>query len=114
MIFIPKLGATGAALGSLFAETIITVLYIAFSDGYATVAMLVKLSWKRIVAAIGMLMVVLQFYKLLQATMILTIVQLFVGVAVYAVILLILRDEYVIRLTEELLLKVSSRLTRQK
>ena len=114
MIFIPKLGATGAALGSLFAETIITVLYIAFSDGYATVAMLVKLSWKRIVAAIGMLMVVLQFYKLLQATMILTIVQLFAGVAVYAVILLILRDEYVIRLTEELLLKVSSRLTRQK
>lgn len=96
-IFIPKMGATGAVLGSLFAESIIAILYVAFSNGYAKVGMLVKLSLKRVVAAVIMLIVILPFYRLLDKTMLLTIIQIIVGVAVYAVVLLLLRDDYLIR-----------------
>lgn len=111
-IFIPKMGATGAALGSLFAESIISILYVAFSDGYAKVGMLVRLSWKRAVAAVVMLIAILPFYGLLEKTIYLTIIQMFVGVAVYAAVLLILRDEYLIRIGRQLVERLKVKIKR--
>lgn len=109
-IFIPKLGATGAALGSLLAELVITVLYVVFSDGYAKVNLLIKLSWKRMVAAWGMLMAIVSLYNLFEKTICLTVIQMIIGITVYGIFLLILRDEYLIRFSKQLAEKVKDRM----
>lgn len=108
-IFIPRTGATGAALGSLFAESIITILYVAFSDGYARVSMLVRLSWKRAVAAVIMLIAILPFYGLMDKTIYLTMIQMVVGAIVYGIVLLLLRDECLIKVGWQLIRKINGK-----
>lgn len=109
-IFIPKMGTTGATLGSLFAESIITVLYIAFSDGYAKVGMLIRLSWKKLISAGIMLVAILSFYNWFEKNIYLTVIQIVVGVLVYGISLLLMRDEYLIRFGRQYIGKIKGKL----
>ena len=101
-IFIPKMGAMGAALGSLFAETIIVILYVVFSNGYAKVELILRLSWKRAVAAGLMFVSILPFYKIMSTSIKLTVVQVIVGACVYGIVLILLRDKYLIRFLKDI------------
>lgn len=109
-IVIPKMGATGAALGSIFAESIIAILYVAFSDGYAKVGMLVRISWKRLIAAGIMLAAIVPFYNLFEKNIYLTVIQIVVGVLVYGGCLLLMRDEYLIRFRRQYFGKIKGKL----
>ena len=106
LIFIPKFGATGAVLGSLFAEAIITFLYVFFSDGYASVGMLARLSGRKAAAASVMFLAIVQFYKIIQPSVLLTAVQVIIGVVVYGCALLVLRDAYALRFLKEFRAKI--------
>lgn len=102
LVFIPKMGAYGAALGSLLAETIITILYILFSENYITLIMIIQLSWKRIVAGVVMLSVILILERGFSGSVFLTISQIVCGIAVYGCVLILLKDRYL----EEILKRV--------
>lgn len=108
-MFIPILGATGAVIGSLSAEAIITILYVAFSDGYAKVGLLLRLSWKRVVAAGIMLAAIIPFNSFFEKSIYLTVIQVAVGVLVYGGVLLVLKDEYMIRFGKQYVGKIKNR-----
>lgn len=112
-IFIPKMGAMGAVLGSLFAESIITILYVAFSDGFVTAVLLWKLSWKKFLAACIMLISILPFYVLFEKTIYLTTIQVVIGVFTYFVALVILKDEYILCLISQYSKKIKAKLHRK-
>ena len=93
MCMIPALGATGAVIASIIAETTIMVLYLRNSRDYFDAKGLITLSWKRMVAGtimcgavrfIGFLPSNHMFAKLL--------LQIIIGIIVYSTVLMILKD----------------------
>ena len=107
---IPSFGAIGATIASLVAETVITTLFIINSDGFCSFKMLFRIGWKKIIA--GCLMFILAFK--MNSIDIHSILRFFLqvssGVAVYGIILLIIRDKWVCSTISEILGKVSNRI----
>ncbi len=99
LILIPILGAVGAVIGSIFAESIIAVLYMINCDRYITVKQLVVFSWKRLLSGILMLITITLFGYLCTASdVVILILQILIGVCVYFVLLILLRDQMVFEL----------------
>lgn len=93
-LLIPHYGANGAAFASVIAELVISILYVHFSKGYMTFKLILKLSWKRLIAAFFMLVVILLIGKTLSASAILSVVQIAIGILSYCGALLILKDDF--------------------
>lgn len=111
LIFIPFWGGVGATIGSVVAETVISVLYVKMSDGYMNAGLLVKYSWKRLVAGGTMCAAIMMIGKTLQIGAIgVLVVQVAVGVAIYFCILLAFRDT----MLQELIGMVKGFITRKK
>lgn len=110
LLLIPKLGSLGAAIGSIIAETVITVLYLQYCEDYVTVRMLVELSWKRIIAGLIMLAEIIAISSLAEPSIWLTSAQIVSGVAVYGLSLLIMRDQYL----KEVIKTLTQRFKRKK
>lgn len=107
LALIPRYGAVGATIASMIAELTITVLYVRMSDRYMTAAMLVRLSWKRLLAGLLMwISVVLMDNMLPFADVIVLCFQVVVGIGIYGGTLLIMRDEMLLELFGEGLKKV--------
>lgn len=122
-ILIPKFGAYGAAVASLVAETLITVLYVAKSKGYMTVGKLVRFGWKKLIAGIVMTVFVYWIGTLLSNVMadttvyevVILVVQVVAGVAIYAALLLILRDKWTINMLKtQVLEKIFGKIKKTK
>ncbi len=93
LCLIPFFGATGAVVASIVAECTITVLYMANCEKYLTVRFLLKSSWKRLIAGVAMLVIVMAAgYAIHAREIIILIVQIVIGVCAYGVILLLFRD----------------------
>ena len=91
---IPNFGAEGAAVGSLIAESVITMLYIRLSNGYITIALLWRISRKRLLSGLTMCLVVMYigtFINLKGAFLI--SIQIFAGVCLYTTILMLFKDD---------------------
>ena len=110
LLLIPRFGAYGAAVSSLSAELVITVLYFHYCNGYMTRRKLYLFGWKKIVAGLIMLFVVHWLGVLLTYLMadlqiggsIITLaIQGILGVAIYGSLLLLLRDEWTWRILRE-------------
>lgn len=97
LILIPKFYAYGAAFSSIFAELVITVLYVSNSNGYITIKLLVKNGWKKFLSGICMVAIILPVgYELEDKNMLITVtVQVIIGAAIYVVGLIILKDKWV-------------------
>jgi O-antigen/teichoic acid export membrane protein len=93
LLMIPFLGAMGATIASLVAETTISILYIVLSKGYMRFSILGKNCWKKLIAGVLMCAVVLLLGEItgIHRIAILTI-QICGGVCTYAGILFLLRD----------------------
>ena len=94
MILIPIMKSTGAAIGTVFAELVVAVLYVIYSDKYITLKNLLLFSWRKIIASLIMLAVVLYFGNLIKNNILVLVVQVLSGIFVYILILLLLRDPY--------------------
>ena len=93
LLMIPFIGAVGAVIASIIAESVITVLYVRMSDEYMSVKLLLKLSWKRILSGILMLVFVLLLGKYLPfRNLVVTAIQVVSGVAIYFGLLLLMKD----------------------
>lgn len=100
LILIPSMKSNGAAIASLLAETCITVLYIAKSNGYMTVKILWNNSWKRLIAGICML-IGIHVVNILQGSgTVSLLLQILVGGVIYGIVLLALKDGMLYELFE--------------
>ena len=95
-IFIPLYGSFGAAFGSVLAELIVAALYFAFCKGYCTLKVLIKLSWKKVCAGLIMLVALRLMVVRLMPSIIGLILVVGTGIAVYFLVLFILRDSALI------------------
>lgn len=93
IIMIPILDAIGATLASICAELLITILYLKHCQGYIRVQDLWKNSYKRIISASIMLLIIYSIGNSLKSKIFLELfVQIIVGIIVYCITLFVLRD----------------------
>lgn len=101
LLLISLLGACGAAVASVAAELIITVLYVRSSNGYMTLKFMWKAAWKKGVAGIVMLVTIGIVGHMLDISSIAVVaVQIGVGMCVYSVVLILLHDDLFLELLE--------------
>ncbi len=99
LCLIPFWGATGAVFASIIAELTITILYMINCEDYMTVRMLFGYSWKRVISGVIMLIIIVAFGYLCPASELLNLIlQIVIGVCLYFIILLLLRDQMLIEL----------------
>lgn len=92
LIFIPYFGAIGATVASLIAELIIACVYFYMSRNFVSVNMLWQHSYKRLLSACGMLVVVLRMNRLPFSGIVLTFLQIGCGAITYLTALLLMQD----------------------
>lgn len=96
---IPWLGGIGAAIASIIAELVISVLYVKMSDGYMTAKILWTYNRKRLAAGIIMCIAVFLTGENLKISAITGLaVQIAVGGLVYGCILLCMKDAMLLEL----------------
>jgi O-antigen/teichoic acid export membrane protein len=92
-------GALGAIIASLVAETTIGVLYVVMSKGYVNILTVLKVSWKKLIAGAVMCAVVIYLgYVLSINTILILLIQVISGIAIYGILLLVLRDKSIVEL----------------
>ncbi|RGC52540.1 flippase [Absiella sp. AM29-15] len=102
LFLIPRFGAYGAAIGSVIAELIITALYIKFCEGFFTFTLLVEISWKRIFAGISMLLILSAINIMKKGMIYITLFQILIGAIVYYIVLLILKDRFILEINHQM------------
>ena len=108
IILIPRFGAYGAAVASLIAEMLITVLYVRFSDSFGNVRMLFSCGYKKFIAGLLMFIPVYYLNNLKINAVIIVILQLITGVVVYSLALLLLKDDWVNSCMREIIKKLKA------
>lgn len=106
LIFIPNFGAYGAAIASVLAETIITVLYFRNCDNFMTLRMLIDAGWKKFLAGGIMFVSVLLIGKIPLSNSIASIgLQVVSGVFIYSLMLVALRDKWMCQMVSKFINK---------
>lgn len=106
LTFIPVLKSIGASIATLIAESTITFLYIRFCDGFFSWRQLFYLIWKKVLAGIAMMIAVLYFGTIIEPVVLAICAQFIVGVILYSLILLIIKDSFVVETMLPLCLKM--------
>ena len=110
MTLIPFFNSIGATIGSLAAELTITIMYLYMSRDYFNIKILPALAWKRFIAA-GTMLAGLYFVTMnTKDNWAGIVIQIVSGAAIYGVMLLVLRDRFLI----DNLAKVFGRIRRQQ
>lgn len=112
LLMIPRIGVYGATIASIIAELVITILYVKNCDGYAKVAMLIRVGYKKLISAIGMCFVVVCLDRLDVNSIIVLLIQVAAGAIVYVMLLLIFRDEWLMNLVLNYSAKIIKRVKR--
>lgn len=95
-IFIPKFASYGAAASSVIAELVITILYMKNCDRFLTYRQLFLHGWKKIIAGVAMFAFILLVDPLIKRDTIAIFSEVFAGICVYALVLLLLKDSMVL------------------
>lgn len=104
LILIPKFASSGAAIASVFAELVITMLFVKKGQDYMSLGQLFSYTWKRVLAGFLMYAGIRFLPKILGwQTLWMTIFQVGMGAVIYVGILLILRDQMLIKSLKKLL-----------
>lgn len=94
LILIPFWGYMGAAIATLVAESIISILFVRMSDGYMTFSALWMYMRKRIVAGTVMCLVIIGIGKLCNChDIIILAIQIISGIFIYGILLLFMHDQ---------------------
>lgn len=94
-IFIPTYKSYGAAVATVAAELLITFLYMHYANGYLKYSTLIKLGYKKLIAAICMLIVILWINHYFNNGAFALFLMVSAGFITYIVILLMLRDSFI-------------------
>ena len=94
LILIPRFWGYGAIVASLIAETVITVLYFRFCQGYLTMHTLFAEGWKKLAAGIIMLAVIRAVDSFIAPDLIALALEVLLGFSVYCLAIAVLRDTF--------------------
>ena len=92
---IPLLKSYGASIATIIAESLITFLYIKNDDHYLNFASIIELGWKKMVAGIVMLAVMILVNSNINSMILSAILMIVIGSLSYIIILVILRDSFI-------------------
>lgn len=92
---IPFYASIGAAVASVIAEAVISVIYMHMSKGYASWGYLIRISWKKFIAGIVMLGIVVFIGRGRSGSIVTTLIQILGGGLVYISILSVLKDSFI-------------------
>lgn len=106
LILIPKFQSVGAIVATLIGESSICICYFYMSKEYVPISMFLRYLPKQIVSAAAMLVIVLLIGQGHSGSILITIIQIAVGAAVYGVALLLLREKLVISMLKQMLGKL--------
>lgn len=106
MLLIKTYGAIGASIGTVIAETSVTLVQFYFVRKEICLSKLLKLAFKYIVAALTMFMVCLFVGKLINNNLYSIIAQVCVGTLTYVIILLIMKDKFIYSIMNRIKAKI--------
>ena len=98
--------SVGAAIASVIAELVITILYITFARKFVSPLQFLKVSIKYLIAGICMFVPVFIMNYKLPGTILYLILEVGIGITIYFGVLFILRDKFLIDMTKSVLGKV--------
>ncbi len=100
LILIPHYGARGATIGTIIAESVISLLYLFFCDRFFSLKQLFLISYRKLFAGGLMLLEVIMIGKWSFNPYVVTLCQIIVGGVTYIVLLFILRDPIIQTITQ--------------
>lgn len=106
IILIPHFWGIGAIIASLIAETVISILYVKHSRKHLTFRKIWKYGWKKLVAAIFMSIVILLIDIMIKNDICFIILGFILGVIVYLLTLMLLKDEFYYEMKKVVLDKI--------
>ncbi len=93
LVLIPHMGAIGAVFGTIVAESIISFLYLKNCKGYLTLSRIIMCSYKKVFAALFMWAIIRCLDNFSNGKdFIVLVLEILIGVVVYAGILLLFKD----------------------
>lgn len=101
LIFIPIWKSVGASLTSLFAEIIVLIIELYCCKKYIDIKEIFKLSTKKILAGLGMFILVAIIPYVFNSILTI-IIKIVIGIIIYLVLLWIMRDQFVYYLFEKM------------
>ncbi|MBR3509204.1 MAG: oligosaccharide flippase family protein [Lachnospiraceae bacterium] len=90
---IPYFKSVGAVISTIIAESIISLLYLINCNGYYSIKLLKEHTWKKLIAGIGMCMIIHHLGEIIDNTAVALISQFTLGLLTYIFILCILKDD---------------------
>ena len=105
LILIPRFWSYGAAIATIIAETVISILYLKYCNEFFSFKKLFKFSWKKIISGLIMFICV-YFIAQIKINDILSIgIQVTAGIIIYCIVLVILKDDFINIVKEQVLNK---------
>ena len=98
-ILIPKYGALGASIGTISAELCVTLYQIIVTRNQLNYKKIIKSSYKYLISAIIMFLII--FKISLNSLFISVILKIIIGGSVYFITLLLLKDEFLLKLISD-------------
>ena len=106
ILLISKLGACGAAIASVFAESVILVVFIIYSKVELKIPKLSMCFFKYFISAMCLSIMVWRIGILISNKLVALSVQIFVGIILYGLFLLLMKDEFVMESIRRVKLKI--------
>ena len=94
-IFIPKLMSYGAAIATVIAETVITILYVHNDNDYLNWSDIFKMGWKKLIAGVIMFVILLGIRQVIHQPLLSVALMVIVGGGCYILILTLLKDSFI-------------------
>ena len=101
-LFIPKLGATGAAIGTLTAETSVTLVQLLFARKYLT-RIIVKNFFQSLFSCIPMALVLILINIFIKTPFINIILSIIFSIIIYGTLLILIKNTYFLEIKNTLL-----------
>lgn len=105
LLMIPQWQANGAAIASVIAETIITILYMHYCQGFLRMIDLWHIGWKKLIAGLMMGIIVHWLGTVIPTGLLCLFIQIIMGTIIYLILLIILHDSFIYELKNIVLRK---------
>ena len=92
---IPRFGANGATLASVAAEFVISMIYVHMSKEFISWKQIWQVAWKKMLAGLIMFLAVWMIGRGYSGSIVITVVQVACGAAIYGIILILLHDTFI-------------------
>lgn len=108
LILIRKLGSIGAAIASIIAESVITILYLKNAKEIINIIEIIKKSKNYLIASVIMFIFIYVCKIFIKDNIIGLFIQIIIGIVVYGISLLVMKDKFIYEIKNQFFNKVKS------